>query len=606
MSAFTCLLRLDGSPLSDAEVGGWQRALGGECARIVSGPFTAVARTDWPLRPLLAQREGVVAAGDVRLDNRAEVERWAGAAAPGASDLEVVLAALAVRGERCIAELLGDFSFVVWDPIRHRCIAARDAIGVKALFRSERGGVIALSSRAASIARHGGYDPDYIADFLVGGSSHSGKTIWAGVRPVNPGTFLRVGEGTTGESRFWSARDFVPGPAGDEREQAERFHELFFNAVADRVSDGRTTWAQLSGGLDSSSVVCAAEQLHAGRIAGTVTFVDTLSDGDERRFSDLVVARHGLRNETFVDYWAWQDGDGGPPFTDEPNPFYPFFSRNERMCQVVRSAGGRVLLSGAGSDHYLSGNMHYLTDLVAGGRLIAAARELVSWSVALRSSFWRLARSHAVNPFLPQRLRYRSAKAWQLIPAWLEPGFVQRMGMAGRMPMVRNLDAQGGSRFARTIANEVARLPAFVSRGPFEEGLEMRFPFLSRPLLEFSLQLPPTMRTRPHRNKWVLRQAMRGVLPEEIRQRSGKGGLDARILWSLDREGGRIDALLREPILADLGCVDPRALRDAVEGARRGKVANLAFLLCVLALETWLAVRAGRWTVSEPTAAQAA
>jgi hypothetical protein len=93
----------------------------------------------------------------------------------------------------------------------------------------------------------------------------------------------------------------------------------------------------------------------------------------------------------------------------------------------------------------------------------------------------------------------------------------------------------------------------------------------------------------------VLREAMRDVLPEPIRRRAGKGGMDARILWSLDRERARVDALLRDPILAELGCIEPRWLRDAVDAARTGIVTNLGTLMFALSLETWLSARAGRW-----------
>ena len=89
---------------------------------------------------------------------------------------------------------------------------------------------------------------------------------------------------------------------------------------------------------------------------------------------------------------------------------------------------------------------------------------------------------------------------------------------------------------------------------------------------------------------------MRDVLPEQVRTRTTKGGIDARILWSLQRERPRLDAMLRDPILAQLGCIEPALLREAVDGARRGVPVNNVQLFSALALETWLAVRTGRWS----------
>jgi asparagine synthase (glutamine-hydrolysing) len=125
-------------------------------------------------------------------------------------------------------------------------------------------------------------------------------------------------------------------------------------------------------------------------------------------------------------------------------------------------------------------------------------------------------------------------------------------------------------------------------------------------LVEWSLQLPPTQRVRPHERKWILRQAMHDVLPEKVRSRSTKGGIDARLLWSLHHERQRLDELLRDPILAQMGCIDPHLLRHEVEQARRGVPVNNVQLFCALSLETWLAVRNGRWQVHHSTAATAA
>jgi asparagine synthase (glutamine-hydrolysing) len=134
----------------------------------------------------------------------------------------------------------------------------------------------------------------------------------------------------------------------------------------------------------------------------------------------------------------------------------------------------------------------------------------------------------------------------------------------------------------------------------------MRYPFLYRPLVEWSLRLPATQRVRPHARKWILREATRDVLPETVRTRATKGGIDARILWSLQHEHVRVDALLRDPVLAQLGCIDPTPLRVAVEQARHGRPVNNVSLMSALSLETWLAVRSGRWSVPAHAAASAA
>jgi asparagine synthase (glutamine-hydrolysing) len=574
--------------------------------------FAAVASTEPDaLRPLLARRGALLATGDVRLDNRAEVAAWGGVRGAEAPDLELVAAAYLARGPECLDGLLGDFAFALWDGGRATLLAMRDPFGVKPLFVAREGGALLLASRLAALPREGDFDEEWVADFLVGGAAHSERTIWAGVRAVGPGERLAWRDGREVARRFWRAADFAPAEATDERAATETFRELFGEAVRARTEGGVPVWSQLSGGLDSSAVVSTAQALAgAGRgpaLAGTVTVVDTLGDGDERRFSDAVVERWGVRNEQLVDFWAWQD-DGAPPVaTDEPRSHFPFWARDRALAARVRGAGGRVLLSGQGPDHYLGGNWGYVTDLLAAGRVREGLRELTRLSVGVRQSFWAGLGRHGILPFLPAAARLRFARPHEAAPAWLDADFVRRAGVAERLPAVRALAApRGGSRFAHGVATEVATLPAFVERGPFQDGIEMRYPFLHRPLVEHSLRLPPAMRIRAGTGKWVLREAMRGILPERVRTRRGKGGIDARLLWAMARERDRLGELLRDPEIARRGWVRAGALRAAVEAARQGEVRSLPFLLCSLSLETWLAVRAGRGAPAREAAPSAA
>ncbi len=606
MNGYLCALRLTGEPLHRSEIfGPVARVLGGRSEGMLSaelGAFVAVARTDAPrTRPLVARWGQWAVVGDVRLHNRQEVAALGRHAERDASDLQLVLAALDARGPECVEALQGDFAFVAWDARGQKLVAARDPFGVRPLFTARRGDILLFSSRLSAFEEEGGFDLEYLADFLVAGGSNGERTIWAGARALRAGSVL-VQRGTVGSARrFWNAESFTPdSDGGDDRELAARFRELFRQSI--RVNGGvDDTWAQLSGGLDSSSIVATVQSMAGagelqGSLGGTVTIVDSLGDGDERLFSNEIVARYGVRNDCVHDYWAWRDDGAGAPLTDEPRPIYPFFERDRRMANLVQGAGGRVLLSGLGSDHLLFGNLGYISDLAARGRMGAALGEAARWAVARRQSFWSTAQETIVLPFLPRAMQFRLARPWERVPAWIPGEFARGHALPERVSGVYGVGMRPGRKFQGEVAAQVARLPIWVDREPFDDGLEMRYPFLYRPLVEFCLRLPVRARIRPEGRKWVLREAMRDVLPEQIRLRAGKGGMDARILWSLERERGRLEHMLRRPILADLGCVEPAWLRNAVDDARRGIVTNLVSLMYALSLETWLSVRAGRWS----------
>jgi asparagine synthase (glutamine-hydrolysing) len=611
MTMFLCAFRPDGEPLDRAALMAHvsrMRAVAGdvELNATLSGPFAAVAQdARAATRPLLGRWRGLVGVGDVRLDNRAELARVAGIEAyPSISDLEVALAAIDAHGDGIIQRILGDYGFVYWDARACKLVAVRDAFGVRPLYFRATPSIVLFSSRIGALASDEHIDLDYVGRFLMGLPTAGSETIWKDVRAVRAGACL-IQRGTVRSAhRHWRAEEFAASPSMNDTTAIEQFRSLFAEAVRVRIDDPAHTWAQLSGGLDSSSVVAVANKEHA-QVAGTVTLVDTMTGGDERVWSDAVVNRFHVRNEQITNYWAWQvDGDA-PPRTDTPSPVYPFFARDRRMVETVRDSGGRVLLSGFGSDHYLFGNLHYITDLAARGKVNAAIRELLGWSVASRQSFWTMARDHFVAPFLPAA-RGSDPTDPESVPAWIDPVFARQHQVSTLMRSAHLAAARPGARFQAMTMAGIAAIPAWVHGWPFEGALDVRYPFLHRPLVEAVLAMPVAMRIRPGIHKWVLREAMHGILPEPVRNRSSKGSIDARILWSLQQERRTLDRMLRDPILAQLGCVDPVALRTSVDRARRGIPTNLVHLMSALSLETWLTVRAGRWTADARAAQSAA
>jgi asparagine synthase (glutamine-hydrolysing) len=454
-------------------------------------------------------------------------------------------------------------------------------------------GVLLFASRVAPLATQDDYDLDYMREFLYGGCLNTSRTLWRDVVRVEPGQLYQQ-RGTTGEwLRHWSADRFEPARKAGEAETVAEFRSLLTASIQQRLDPAGPTWSHLSGGLDSSSIVSTSERIiRPGSINGTITMVDSMGNGDERRFSDLIGRDFGVPNVQVSDAWPWQNS-GAFTLSDEPNSLYPYQDRDQRVRAVMRERQARVLLSGHGADQYLTGNLNYIPDLVVSGRWIHATRDLVSWSLANRRSFWWMAKRHAVEPLLGARL-LRSSRDDDAarLPRWL--GTATQVTREYARVYDFAVKPPRGRMFSYQTSREVAGLSDWILRDAFEDGMEVRYPFLSRPLVEFALRLPVEMRLRPGVRKWILREAMRGVLPEPIRTRQSKGSIGARILWSLQQEAGTLQALLRQPLLAELGLIDVHHLRTAVEEARTGAKHNLVMLMSALSLETWLAVRNGQ------------
>ncbi len=597
MNPFLAVVDLGGGTVGLDAVTAALPALGqsdGEAQVLLDGAWGAAWAPAADLgRPSVAHRHGIMALGNVRLTDR----RYLAGESPSRSDLELVVDHYLRRGTAGFRDLIGDFAFVLWDTRAHRLVAARDALGVRSLFYQTRGDRVAVGSHLDCFEPTD-FDRDFIGSFLIGLPAATERTIFADVARLLPGHFLVAEAGRVRTEAFWSADEFdAQERVGDEREAVAEFRSLFEDAVAAQLDDGLPAWSQLSGGLDSSSIVAVSEHLAIqGRVPGllgTQTVVDTLSEGDETRYSDAVAARFGIRNERLTDYWAWQSGESDPPTFAEPRPFLPFFTRDRAMRDMVRRGGGRVLLSGYGADNYLAGSYSFIADLVRAGRLREAAGQLTELAVATRRSFYEMTGRHVMTHLAPAWFRRRIAFRESALPSWIEPEFAAGHGLAERL--IGTVGPRRRGVFADRQAAEIGTIDVALERGVFEDGIEMRYPFLHRPLVEFCLQLPLTLRFRPNRPKWILREAVGPALPDSVRNRQGKGGIDGRVVWSFERERPILDRLLARSTLADLGCVSGARLAAAFADARAGRLQSVGLLFHTLSLETWFAVRSGWW-----------
>lgn len=570
------------------------------------GPVAVLTGWDDPWgAPMVATHGENVAVGMVRLDNRDELVHWTGAIEPGLSDLELVLRAVAMHGTKHVPAMLGDFAFVVWRGSTSSIIAAVDAFAVKTLFYAERGNVLAFASRAEPLALGDDYDRQYLAERVAMCIPTPGLTAFAGVRAVSAGHLLAASGGEPAVRRYWSAHDFTTNESWVRREQeaAERCRDLLAESVRLRLGGEGETWAELSGGLDSSSVVSVAQWLlQRGRVphglAGTVSYVETGGTGaDERMYSDAVAAAWGLRNEKIIDAPTWHDDEYAPPLLDRPGDL-ALYPRTQRLCAIVRGAGGKVLLTGIGGDNLFLGTMFFFADWLARGRVLRAVREMARRAALGRVSFWELAYRNALLPLLPYAVQKRLVRDEGQMPSWIAPEAVRRFALDQRVATARTYAGRLGHKYCDSVAALVSAAAFNAGHGLTHDHFDVRHPYLYRPLVELAIALPAELCVRPHARKWVLRDAMREILPKVVGSRIGKGVLVAPLGCALVAHRDLLEQLLRDPVLADLGVASEVELRRAFEAAHgapetREKLASAVQL--ALSVEAWLRMRSDGW-----------
>jgi asparagine synthase (glutamine-hydrolysing) len=558
--------------------------------------------------PAIVRSGPVTAVGVARVDNRAEMLKLLGDADPGIGDLALAGQVALRRGTSGVARLLGDFAFVVWEADTRTLIAARDTFGVKQLYYATPApGVVTFSSRAELLAQGDDYNIEYLAAWVSYCGVRSGQTAFRGVAALPAASVIRWRDVVPVISRYWNAFDAqANGEAlGTESEQCDRFRTLLLDAVKRRIPENSLTWSYLSGGLDSSSVVSSAEWMAEQKgdlgLAGTITFTDPIgSAADERSYSDAVVARFGLRNVTIPYQFDRSDLLSDLPRYDQPG--YAAFSvaaRDRCVLDTLQRARASVMLTGMGGDNLVLGTMFFFADWIATGQVWRAVREMARRSAIGRVSFWELAFQNAVIPLLPRVVRERlMTRPEATIPSWIESGVVRRYDLqasAGTQPVY---GARPGHAFAHAQAAMVDSIPALLDDGLAGDIVDFRHPYLDRPLAELALRLAPEICVRPHAHKWILREAMRGLLPEAVRARVGKGSGSGLTAWSLAHEHALTDSLFQRSVLADLGLISVPQMRAAMQSTSKGgdhEGSVSARVLATLDVELWLQLRTGRW-----------
>ena len=472
--------------------------------------------------------EGVTVVADLRLDARAELiaslDAHGREVSPSSPDAELLLHAYHVWGDGCSEHLLGDFAFAIWDPGRQRLFCARDPFGVKPFFYVRVQNTFVFSNTLDCIRLHPAVSNRLnemaMADFLLFDSIQDpAATAFAEIQRLPAAHALTASADGIAVRRYWSLPDEDPLEMRRPAECVERFRALLHAAVQDRLRTPRAS-IQYSGGLDSNSVAAAA--LHWRRasessipLRGFTASCAPLIPDEEGRYAATAARALGIPLEILP-------GDGYAPFdqqrqrelrTPEPctDPFAPF----TRDLNIATAAYAPVTLTGQGGDPAFSSSLScHFRGLIRQRRFGRILRDLGRFFSA-EGRFSRL--------YARTRLRVLSGKVHSpnLYPAWLNPEFAARLGLRARWEEV-NRPTPAPQRAPRPSAYETLR-SVFWSQmfetldpGFTRLPLEFRHPFFDLRVLRFVLRLPALPWCS---DKELLRQTLRGVLPDEIRLR---------------------------------------------------------------------------------------
>jgi asparagine synthase (glutamine-hydrolysing) len=548
---------------------------------------------------------GAVLTWDGHLDNRAELmSELRDSLACDSTDVAIVAAAYDRWGAYCFARFIGDWALSVWNAAQRALILAKDPIGTHHLFYSFENNQVTWSTILDPLVRFAGktfaLNEEYIAGwFSMFPAVH--LTPCVGIHSVPPSSSVLLQPGKHAVRKYW---DFDPSKTiryRTDAEYEEHFRSVFAKAVQRKLRSDKPVLAELSGGRDSSSIVCMADTIVAGGAADT-SRLDTISYYDdsepnwnERPYFTKVEERRG-RSGWHVNVGA-QDPDKIPtPAPPPQSPHCRFVSTpgydgrtSPQMRICMASQGNRVVLSGIGGDEVMGGvptPAPELENLLARGQFGALARELKLWALEKRKPwfhlFWEGARG-----FLPPALT--GVPKYMRPAPWLQSSFVKRHWAAltgypcrtklfGPLPSFQdNVSTLDGLR------RQLARTAL-----PFEPPYEKRYPYLDRGLLEFMFAIPREQLVRPTQRRSIMRRALVGIVPDEILNRKTKAFVARSPMVVISNDWAHFSEMTQNMLSSSLGIVDPERISEALQKVRRGEQIPMVTLKRTLFLEGWL------------------
>lgn len=520
------------------------------------------------------QRDGLVITADTRIDNREELIAALNLDSyPNVeiTDSELILAAYKEWGEQCPEKLFGDFAFSVWDQRKQVLFCARDYFGVRPFYyRYCIGQFFSFASEIKALLYFSGVsnrlNEEKIGDYIAVMPGDKTSTFYQDILRLPPAHSLTVSCKRIKLKEYWSVDPTYSLSLGSDQEYAEAYLDVFTKAVRRRLRSVFAIGSALSGGLDSSSIVCVArEYLRQQEKPLLKTFsgvFDGVPDSDERPYINAVVEQGGIepyfvRADQISPLVEWERVLW---YQEEPI-WTPNLFMHWGLYSAAKQQNIRIFLDGFLGDNIVCHGWEYLMDLAYAWRWINLLREIngvvkrqpgysksqMIWryllecgvkprvSSLLQKVGWQLSNPHSSISGLNSGINQDFAKKISLLNRCktFQTRFPSPPG-AARQRQYRDLTA-GEIPLGLEVSNKIAS--AF--------SIESSYPFTDRQLVEFCLATPANQRIHDGRSRMIVRRALSNLLPPKVCWRSDKGDLSHNLRKGLLRfEENRLDEII--------------------------------------------------------------
>jgi asparagine synthase (glutamine-hydrolysing) len=532
------------------------------------------------------------------------------------TDTEVVVHAYEEWGEACLERLNGMFAFALWDSRSRRLLLARDRMGIKPLYYRLTGERLAFASEIKSLLADPEVprviDLDALDQYLAMEYVPSPRSIFKGISKLTPGHFLSWDQETGRERivRYWNVdlrASEQPGAGGGKTDdqQAAELREVLKESVRRELISDVPLGVFLSGGIDSSAVAAMMSELTPGNVSSfSIGFNDP--SFDESAYARQVAKHLGTNHHELV-LEAHMMSDLVPTITaglDEPlgdASIIPTYL----LSQFTRSHV-KVALGGDGGDELFAGYPTMAAHRIAGyyNRLPGSVRHgliapLVNWlPVSLNNLSFDFRAKRFVSG-ADRELGSRHLRWLGSFDEW-ERGALLSVDVRKQLSSDSALDIVAGHLADQDFSdplNQVLYLDmklylegdilVKLDRASMMNSLEARVPLLNVELVEHVARLPLSLKLRRLRSKYLLKHALRDVLPAEILERKKKGFGIPVGKWVQGPLRDQFEDALHSDRIGSQGLLDPAAVSALLDDHLAGRRDNRKQLWTLYMFERW-------------------
>lgn len=547
---------------------------------------------------------------DGRLDNFKELCVDLELNADATSDAEIILASFRAHGGGCFSQFVGDWAIVIWSKRDATLYLARDHAGTRTLYFRNNGTTLTWSTDLETFFSSGfryALNLEYVASFLTSELTHL-MTPFEGISVVPPAHYVAIGSsGTLKTTRHWNWMVDDLLSYARETDYDDHFLELFRQAVARRTEvDDSPILAELSGGMDSSAIVCMSDHIRRKRGVKAEQLIDTVTyydDGDpnwdelpfvasveqQREKQGVHLPLPLLSVDAIPTAEAYMHPGGSRATYDNDRHFERVLGRH------------RVIVSGLGGDELLGGvptGIPELADYLVAGRVGTFVRRSLAWSLPHRTPLlhtWRDTLDFVWNTRRSAQTSSKSSPVWGTDRLKSLTASLKRSSPP--MPRAQRFIP---SRVCNGMSwwGVLETLPHLRPRTRVRR--EYRYPYLDRDLDDFLMRVPREQLLAPGRRRTLMRRALSGIMPLEVIERRRKGFRSHALLPILSSERDAVLELCGDGLGRRLGFVrsDVKAsICAALEGWNQSEIPSLTRLLL---FEEWAASASTRGRLQTP------